>query len=187
MLVNNGHPNSFIYNGNPFTFQHLHPVFFKLSLLNGVKMDAECRFKSHCYTRRLKEDPPESNAGLHRIDDEKGNERYFCEDRYRLSLSLAGWISTWCDHKCIQGKNYKHGIEHWIVVEDDNGQAIKVAFSIDKHEALPLGVLMWIKTTHPYDTSTPPTATHSNSVPFNTLVKTMAHTGKQPKISKPRR
>lgn len=187
MLVNNGHPNSFAYNGQNYDFSHLHPASFTFKLLGGVSMMAECRFKSHCYTRELETSPPESNVGLLRIDDENENERYFCVDRYSLSLNLANWISVWCDQKCIQGKNYKHGVEHWIVVEDDNGKPVKVAFSIEKHDSMPLGLMMWIKTTHHYDRSKPPVATRENSIPFNTLAKTMAHTGKQPQISKPRR
>ncbi|RMN14916.1 hypothetical protein ALQ66_200110 [Pseudomonas savastanoi pv. glycinea] len=184
MLFFNGHPSALSYDGRDYDFTHLHPTNIVFNLLGGVQIAGECRFRSHCYTREL--DAGESAKGLIRIDDENGNERYFCPERHQLSLKLGGWMATWCDQKCIQGKHYQHGIENWLIVEDDSGVKVKVAFSIDKHETLALGVMMWIKTTHPYDRSRPDEATRDNSIPFNTLAKTVAHTGKQPKIAKAR-
>lgn len=185
MLVFNGHPLTLSLSGEDYDFTHLHPASIVFNLLGKVQLDGECRFKSHCYTREL--DAGETPEGLVRIDDENGNERYFCPDRHALSLKLKGWMASWCDQKCILGKDYKHGAENWLIVEDDSGTKIKVAFSIDKHETLALGVMLWIKTTHPYDRSKPHEATRDNSLPFNTLAKSVAHTGKQPAIGKPRK
>lgn len=128
--------------GQDYNFAHLQPTSIVFNLLGNVQLEGECRFKSHCYTREL--DAGESAKGLVRIDDENGNERYFCPDRYALSLRLAGWVASWCDQKCILGKDYKHGAENWLIVEDG------------------------IKTTHPYDRSKPHEATRDNSLPFNT-------------------
>ncbi len=184
MQLSNGHPLAFSHEGQPYDFSHLHPTTITFNLLNNVQITAECRFKSHCYTREL--DAGEANTGLVRIDDEFRNERYFCSDRYKLSLMLLGWMNQWRDQKCIQGKHFDHGIENWLIVEDDSGRKVKIAFSVDKHEHLPIGLMLWVKTMHPYDRSKPDEATRDNSVPFNTLAKTVAHTGKQPKIAKTR-
>lgn len=184
MPLINGHPPKFVYKGKPYDFTHLYPTTVVFNLLLNTQLTAECRFKSHCYTREL--ESGESNAGLIRIDDEYERERYFCPTRYKLSLKLVGWMTKWRDQKCILGRHYERGIENWLIVEDDSGTQVKVAFSVDKHNDLPLGLMLWIKTTHPYDRSKPDEPTRDNSVPFNTLAKTVAHTGKQPNVAKTR-
>jgi hypothetical protein len=184
MLLLNGHPITLSFEGESYDFTHLHPASVTFNLLGGVLIPGECRFKSHCYTREL--DEGESELGLIRIDDDNGNKRFFCPIRHALSLKLLGWIARWCDQKCILSKDPKHGVENWLIAEDSSGVKVKVAFSIAKHYSLPLGLMIWIKTTHPYDRSAPPEATRDNSTPFNTLAKTVAHTGKHPKIAKPR-
>lgn len=173
-----GHALSFSLDGVCYNFDHMTPVTVFLRLAQGTVLPAEVRFKSHCYTReRL---PGEPTDGLVRHDDERGNERYFCPHRYRLSLCLFGWITGWCHQACLFGRNYRYGVENFIIVETDAGEPVKVAFSIDKHDYIKLGLLIWIKTVHPYDRSAPSIATRSNSLPFNTLAKTVAYTGQRP-------
>ena len=172
-------PPFVIFNSCKYDLSHLLPQQITFLLADKVTIQAECRFKSHCYTREL--DDGESSKGLLQINDDEGNIRFFCPQRYALSLKLHGWISSWCHNLCIMGKNYKHGIENWLVVEDEAGVKVKVAFSIEKHLSIPVGLMLWIRTTHPYDRSTPDVATRANSFPFNTIAKTVAHTGKQPK------
>lgn len=175
----NESPPFVIFNGCKYDLSHLLPQQITFKLADNVTIQAECRFKSHCYTREL--EAGESAHNLLQINDDEGNVRFFCPQRYQLSLKLHGWISGWCHNPCIMGKNYKHGIENWLVVEDEAGVKVKVAFSIEKHLSIPVGLMLWIRTTHPYDRSTPDVATRANSFPFNTLAKTVAHTGKQPK------
>ncbi|UXZ97262.1 hypothetical protein K3169_04995 [Pseudomonas phytophila] len=169
------HPAPFTYGGVQYHFDHLEPMTMKLTLAQGVVIYAEIRYKTHCYTREL--DPGELAADLVRHDDQYGNERYFCPVRYALSHQLFNWIGAWCYQLCIYQP--KHG-ENYIIVETSAGQSVKVAFSIEKHDHIPTGLMIWIKTTHPYNKSTPVKATRSNSFPFNTLAKSMAHKGTRP-------
>ena len=177
-LINES-PPFVIFNGIKYDLAHLLPQQITFTLADNVMMKSECRFKSHCYTREL--DDGESGHDLLQINDDEGNIRFFCPQRYMLSLKLYGWISSWRHNSCIMGKNYKHGIENWLIVEDEAGVKVKVAFSIEKHLSIPVGLMIWIRTTHAYDRSKPHVATRDNSFPFNTLAKTVAHTGKQPK------
>lgn len=170
------HPAPFIDGGVQYHFDHLEPMTMKLMLSQSVVIYAEIRFKTHCYTREL--DPGELSTGLFRYDDEYGNERYFCPIRYDLSHELFTWICAWCYQPCIYAPS--HG-ENYIIVETSAGKPVKVAFSVEQHDHIPTGLMIWIKTTHPYDKSTPTKATRSNSFPFNTLAKSVAHTGKRPK------
>jgi len=174
------HPAPFTHGGATYDFAHLASTVLKLNLADCQHIVAECRFKSHCYTRKPGHD--ESLAGLVPIHDERGELRVLCPVRYHLSFLLVAWISKWRAQPCVFGKNFRHGVENWIVVEWREHQRIKVAFSVDKHELLVPGIMMWIKTVHPYDRSRPPVAGRVNSIPFQVLVKTVAYTGQLPRV-----
>lgn len=151
---------------------------FKLD--SSVSIFAEIHFSVHCYTE-------EWTSG-EVITDRNGNQREFCPIRYSYSKECINQIDDWLKRACLESKDTK-GFQHWILVEDANGQKGKVAFDIKKHKDTTKlnGVWITVKTIHPYDKSTPPDLEVESQTTFKKLTKAVGVFNTKPQLKKPKK
>ncbi|MEZ8611410.1 hypothetical protein [Vibrio sp. 10N.239.311.D11] len=178
-------PKGITYNGITYDLSHLQPKDHTYTLKDGTVISATLWFSNHCYTEELK--GSDTREGRLIIEDQYGNDRYFCPNRYKYSQQIDNWLPGWIDKKCFESKDTKKGVEHWIIVEDHSGMKVKVAFSAKKHNKKANGLAIHIKTIHPYDWSTPPDAENHPQVGFDKLAKSIAMFGSKPKAKKPKK
>ena len=170
-----------MYEGRGYDLRHLFPKNWNLSLPCGTVVPAFVVFSSHCYTDEI---APTGRENL-LIQDFYSNHRYFCTKRYALSLSLERWIRGWTDEICYNSKDSKRGSESWLVVENDQGEPVKVAFTISPNNRDPRGVMLRVKTVHAYEWSQPPQRPHPH-LPYSVLLKGVGLGRKVPEVREKR-
>lgn len=149
------------------------------SLDEQCSIFAEIHFSTHCYTEEWKEGDPTD----HLMEDDYGNSRYFCPIRYQYAKASLDQINDWLNRTCVTSKDKKSGREHWLIIEDVNGQNGKIAFDISKHRDNKKinGIWLKIKTIHPYDKSTPPDLTVTPQTKFRKFTKAVGVFNTPPK------
>ncbi|PTB82707.1 hypothetical protein C9933_01095 [Methylophaga nitratireducenticrescens] len=159
-------PKTIAYEGKTYSIHHLHPKNWVLKLSCGKEIKAFIQFRSHCYTDSK---PPASREAL-LLYDLDGNARYFCTKRYRLSRRLKSWFLNWSGEICFLSPT-ERGHQHWIVVESDEGEQVKVVFKITPNIKDDEGVMIVVKTVHAYEWTKPPIYPDDDHLPFSVLVK----------------
>lgn len=154
------------YEGGSYDLQHVSHKNWDLKLPCGTVVPAFVQFSSHCYTDQT---APTGREHL-LIPDYYGNPRYFCTIRYELSLSLEQWIRGWTHETCYNSRDSKRGSENWLIVEQDGGMPVKVAFTVSPNKRNAQGVMFRVKTVHAYEWSGPPTRPHPH-LPYSVLLK----------------
>lgn len=169
------HNKTVIYEGDRYDLRHLFPKNWTLQLPCRTHVPAFVLFSSHCYTDEV---APVGREAL-MIPDYNGNQRYFCERRYRLSLYLERWFLGWEYETCYHSADKKRGAVRWLIVEADGGIPVKVAFTVQPNRKDPQGVMIHVKTVHAYDWSQPPQMPHPH-LPFDVLIKGVGVNRKAP-------
>ena len=156
-------------NENTYDLSIFDKKEYLFELDSSCSINAEINFSVHCYTEEWKNGDSTEDI----IKDNYGNSRSFCPIRYEYALKSISQIDQWLNNACIRSKDAKRGNEHWLLIEDVNGQQGKIAFSIKKHTNTKKvnGIWMSIKTIHPYDKSTPPDLSVTAQTPFKKLTK----------------
>jgi hypothetical protein len=147
------------------------------SVDESIQISAEIHFSVHCYTENW------VSGGV--IQDHNKNNREFCPIRYTYSKDCLGQIDEWLKRTCIISKDNK-GYNHWILIENANGQKGKVAFDIKKHKYNANSVWIRVKTIHPYDKSNPPNLKTSPQTTFKKLTKAVGIFGNIPELKVPK-